>query len=365
MMKSILLIVLAGTTIASAAVLAPALPLDLVSNPTLASSSIISSLPQAPILNLSLPLSYLPDSRFKTKIAIGAPLLPVNPALMNILWFMSLVAAQEFTDQIRPRTYSTPTYRGVQITSYAWTEARFLLWGIFYAVNEMVASVRFHDVTVELYWEGKLVGKLKLAVKRAQSLAGGAANPTLDSGEDFAQSNVTGRDEGTTDTTPVDSNVTDSDLAPLTFSQSNASTTMAFAVSFESIAGASRVDRNDVFLTFYGALLHVAQFPPEMPMQDFHTGSPRGKLHLDMQEIGIGCQYGEVITALLYVPKYMMERSGFGYRETDFVVKLGGERACLGTLIKGLIPVERRENRRLADGITGGGGERRSDRLGG
>lgn len=61
----------------------------------------------------------------------------------------------------------------------------------------------------------------------------------------------------------------------------------------------------------------------------------------------------------------MMERSGFGYRETDFVVKLGGERACLGTLIKGLIPVERRENRRLADGMTGGGGERRSDRLGG
>lgn len=38
----------------------------------------------------------------------------------------------------------------------------------------------------------------------------------------------------------------------------------------------------------------------------------------------------------------MMENSGFGYKETDFVVSLSGEPACLGTIVKGLLPVERR-----------------------
>lgn len=52
-------------------------------------------------------------------------------------------------------------------------------------------------------------------------------------------------------------------------------------------------------------------------------------------------QYGWLINALLYVPKYMMEHTGFGYRETDFVVELGGEQACLGTITKRLLPVER------------------------
>lgn len=54
-------------------------------------------------------------------------------------------------------------------------------------------------------------------------------------------------------------------------------------------------------------------------------------------------QYGRLIGVFLFVPKYMMEHSNFGYRETDFLVKLGGEPACMGTLIKGLLPTERRE----------------------
>lgn len=55
-------------------------------------------------------------------------------------------------------------------------------------------------------------------------------------------------------------------------------------------------------------------------------------------------QYGNLINALFYVPKYMMEHSDFGYRETDFIIKLSGRVACLGTIMKGLLPeeVERR-----------------------
>ena len=37
-----------------------------------------------------------------------------------------------------------------------------------------------------------------------------------------------------------------------------------------------------------------------------------------------------------------MEHRSFGYKETDFLVKLGGEPACLGTLVRVLLPVESR-----------------------
>ena len=37
----------------------------------------------------------------------------------------------------------------------------------------------------------------------------------------------------------------------------------------------------------------------------------------------------------------MMEHKEFGYRETDFVAKMHGLQACLGTVIEG-VPVETR-----------------------
>lgn len=295
-------ILLAIATMASSAVLPPALPLDLLSNPTLSTQSSVStlspSLLDAPRPNLSLPFSVLPDSRFTVKISMGAPLLPINSALMNILYFMSIIAGQHFMQQLQPRTYSAPYYRAVQITTYGRTEARFLLWAIYYAVNDMVRTVRFNNVLLELYWEDELVGEIRVAVKQTSNLAGGAGDLSLDLGDQLAQPNLTGSGEGTTQPSPIVGSVTDSNLALLTFPHLNASTKPLavpprFAVSFESIAGAGNVDRNDVFLTFYAALLHVAQFPAESQMQSFQSDSPSGKLHLHMQDIGIGCQVSQ------------------------------------------------------------------------
>ena len=47
-------------------------------------------------------------------------------------------------------------------------------------------------------------------------------------------------------------------------------------------------------------------------------------------------QYSILNTALLYVPRYMLEHADFGYRETEFVVKVRGQGACLGTLLLAL-----------------------------
>ena len=300
-MNLIVLLISSAATISLAAGLPLALPLDLVSNPSLTSQSSVFTLTpsslKTPSSNLSLPVSYLPDRRFKVVLAIGAPLLPINSALINILSFMSLVAQQDFRHQLQPRTFSTMDYRDVQITTYAWTESRFLLWGIYCAVTDMVKYARFHNLALQLYWEDKLVGQIVVEVKRALSLAGGAGNLTEDFGDHLAQANQTASGGDAPQFEPVVGNAVDGDLAPLTFSRINASDTLStpptFAISFESIAGADQLDRNEVFLTFINALLHVAQFPAETQMQPFQSDSPSGKLYLYMQANGIGCQVSQ------------------------------------------------------------------------
>ena len=51
----------------------------------------------------------------------------------------------------------------------------------------------------------------------------------------------------------------------------------------------------------------------------------------------MGIQYGQVNTALAFVPLYMMEHPKFGYKETKFNVALDGVRACKGSIIDSLL----------------------------
>lgn len=143
-------------------------------------------------------------------------------------------------------------------------------------------------VMLDLFSEDKPVGRLKVAVKQALTLAGGTGNLTQALGEHLAQTNLTGSGEDTAPPNALVGNVTDSNLAPLGFSHLKASIILSpsrsRAVSFESIAGAAKVDINDVFLSFHNALLHVAQ------MQSFSSTSPSGNLHLHMQQTQVGCQ---------------------------------------------------------------------------
>lgn len=162
----------------------------------------------------------------------------------------------------------------------------------------MVKFARFNDVSLDLYWEDNLVGKLKIAVRGALDLASGAGNLTRDLGNFLPRPNLTGSDDDTMRPKSAVGTVTDSDLAPpLTSAPFNALDTLSlppsFAVSFESIAGAGKVDRNDLFLTFYNAFLHIAPFPVQSEMRSFHCESPSGNLHLHVQDVGIGCQVSQ------------------------------------------------------------------------
>ena len=200
--------------------------------------------------------------------------MPVDSFLVNILNFMGIVATQDFERKLSPRKYSTPGYREVEVTVLDSTETRFLLWGIYLAVTEMVRIVRFNEVKLELNWDNQLVGRIRVALRQRP-------------GAGLAQTNSTD-----TNLVPVVGNVIDEDPVSLTGSSINGTSLSirpGFHVTYDGLADAGRVNRNDVFLTFYNAIGHVAQFPAHDQMGSFDCQSPNGRLNLTMQDIMMGC----------------------------------------------------------------------------
>lgn len=201
---------------------------------------------------------------------------------------MSIIASQDYTQRLQPRSYSTPSYRDVKIMNFAWTEPRFLLWAMYEAIDFMVKFARFHDATMELWWEEKVVGRMRIA-----SLMRGSSSTAEAMTQDLvlAQSNLTDGEEGTTGSkSAVLGNATLSDLPSLASNASAAlSTPPEFTIEFAEVAGAQAISRNNIFLTFYAAFLHVAQFPAKNKMEDFDCASPNQVISLHMQELGSGC----------------------------------------------------------------------------
>ena len=141
---------------------------------TLAASLTLPS-PVSQISGIPL-VSSRPDPRFTIRTSIESTLLPPNAALVNVLHFMGIIAEQSFTQELAPRTYSAPEYRQVQITSYAHTEARFLLWAVYMAITQMIQTVRFHNTLLDLFWVGSFVGRIRIAVKPGINLPGASGN---------------------------------------------------------------------------------------------------------------------------------------------------------------------------------------------
>ena len=270
-----------------------------------------SVLPPAPQLG-----SDLPDSQFRVELTFDPPFLPVNPTLMNIIHFMSVVARSGFDEQIQPRIYSAPTNRQVQITTSAWTEARFLLWGIYLAAIDMIKFIRFHNVIVKLYWESSFVGLINITVRTVSSLADVAENGSRIVTDDGADLNLTGIGNKTAQAfverlnLPPAQNTTGSDSTDNIsiinsvktynneFSIPSTAPTLIrpkillaprLTIDFIRPPGALSLTRNDVFIAFFTTMLHLAQFPAENDMRPFNSKSLTDDLRVEMVETGVGC----------------------------------------------------------------------------
>ena len=275
----------------------------------------------------------LPDSRFEIEALFDSPLLPVNPTLAVITSFMSLVGQSDFEQVHEPCTYNSRKHPSVAITIHSSTETRFMLWGIYLAAIDMVKYVRFNDVVVNLLWNKQLVGQISVLGKTGQSLPSTNLNDTssfLDDGEGLSFGTISNGTrevsmerrnvptlEGGTRTVATKSNASTDSLVDTwntvcsnpsalpTGHSSNSSLLSNLAVDFQSVAGATRLKRNAVFLTFYAAMLHVAKFPVEDQLQHFNSKAPDVELRVYMFHVGIGCS---VRLSTLIIPTIHMKQ---------------------------------------------------------
>ena len=161
----------------------------------------------------------------------------------------------------------------------------------------MINYARFHEALVELYWQDNVVGRLKIGPGTRPSIsAGGEATQDLVSS---AQSNTTMATTGG-EAVKAGGSAPDSDivvpLAALNASAAAVSVRAPYSISFESIAGATKVSRNDLFELFYAALVHVSQYSVGSLMREFQSTTPNKKLTLYMKEHELGCQVRRELT---------------------------------------------------------------------
>ena len=261
------------------------------------------------------PAVQLPPSQFKVKLRFGPALLPADPTLANIIDFMGNLAHDGFYGQVQPRTYTSSLYPQVQIMSHTATEARFLLWGIYLAATEMINYLRFNGVTVDLNWKGSLVGKIELMLRTYPALSSAAVNGSRDAADNGGQLSLTSISNNTTsqflerrDVPPIQdvkaTNSTDSIsiINPVNTSTesiiismsppptpANPSPPPTLTIDFSSVVRAKRLRRNEVFLTFFAAILQIAPYPAKNSLAYFSCKPPNLDLRLHMYEIEDTC----------------------------------------------------------------------------
>ena len=281
---------------------------SLLSTATMTLTSVLSPTPQLE--------SNVPDPRFRVELIFQAAFLPVNPTFVNILDFMSVVAQDEFGEKVGPRTYSALMYPQVQIMTHGWTESRFLLWGIYLAATDMVNFYRFNNVMVKLYWEGKIVGNIDLMVNPDLVLPDAILNGTwsvIDDGGDLSAADISDKTnkslvgrlsiskvQNTTGSRIVDKGLVVNSVKTWNTLSSNSSTFPTpflpnallrprMTITFDRVGGATKLTRNNVFITFYAAMLHLAKFHAENDMRLFNSKVPTTGLRVHMFESGVGC----------------------------------------------------------------------------
>lgn len=271
--------------------------------------------------------SNLPDGRFRKELIFDAPFLPVNPTFINILNFMGTVAITDFDERFEPDTYTNPMYPQVQITTDRWTEARFLLWGIYLTAIDMVKFSRFHNVLIKLYWENNLVGQMSLMAKPSLKLPSTTRNDTRDFIDDSGEPSLAKISKNIVPSLverlnlPLVRNTTSTDIVsavnsdnrrlstlsisskPPNQSLPNAPLSTTLSITFARIAGAKKSSRNDVFLTFYTAILHLAESPAKNDMKSFNSKLPSANLRVNMLETGFGCSVNPNLALSVYFPE--------------------------------------------------------------
>lgn len=221
--------------------------------------------PSLSVTNVSLNAD-VPDPRFSVSHLFGPPLLPIVPCLMNVLYFMSEIAYGDFTQRHQPKTYRVPDYDEVEISTEVATCARFLIWGVWLAMEYMIANNRFQDVVWTLSWERTIVGTIRI-----QPSAPRTSLPSNNNSSNYNYTHLLGISSIIADNTA-------SRAEPPILTKPNISNQSLLdsqlVVEIESFTDSKPLTKYEVFMICYTGLLYCAQMPTEVTMQSFNTKSP-------------------------------------------------------------------------------------------
>ena len=231
---------------------------------------------------------------------------------------MSQIAYGDFTQRHPPKTYRIPSYDEVEILTGAAMTARFLIWGIWLAIEYMINNNRFNDVLWTLRWEETILGTIKIQASAPRLSLPGSSHIQRHSTE--SPWNGTAEPRAT---------ISDSNIA-------NNSLDARFEVTIHSFADGKALTKYEIFMVCYTGLLHCAQKPTAVPMQSFGNRSPIGDVSLHVYQYGPSIAYAYIIRTLSHIPLYLF-RDARGFREINFDLELDKVLCARGAITKGRV----------------------------
>ena len=248
-----------------------------------------------------------PDPRFSVVPSFNEGFLPPNATLVNVLYVLAGIADVDIKSNIQQQAWSDADFPQVEIITTSALKAVNLLFGIFAGIEYMVRYNRFYEVSLTLKWEKKTIGRIWIVLPGFDGLP--SSNSTgNDARKSIDYSSVVGN------LTDVDSNGSSTNLLNNTISLGT-----SIQMSIADIGGGRSLRRNQVFLTCYAALVHIAPSSNEAYMVDFTSKSPIGDVYINLLHWGPGIKNFRVIQAITYLPRLLLN-SPRGFREVSFRV---------------------------------------------
>ena len=298
------------------------------------SQTLSTTFTNAQLLNTTL-LGTDIDTHFGIVANYAETNIPVTPCLMNIVELLANYAELDWLGRVRQRhgvvlpSYPQVEFAVIPSAPATSVEVRFVVWGLWVGIRDIVSQNRFVEVEFELYWEEQVVAYIYIT--RPMDLGPSSSNETLGTDGPLTLSPPS---NGTASVTLDDPNSTTNLSDTLTderFSWSprfgyDAKTLTIFEVFLTVIAGlknAAPMAALDKVTSAYASAAVNVDANLQIFLHKRRTPRPRPPY----------LQYIHVIKALRLVPGYMLAEGRFA--ELIFVMQVNNLPVGEGYLASG------------------------------
>ena len=301
------------------------------------SQTLSTTFTNAQLLNTTLFSSDI-DPNFGIVANYAETKIPITPCLMNIVELLANYAALDWMSSVRVRQgVVLPSYPQIEFAVIpkdpaSSVEVRFVIWGIWVGIRDMINRNKFFEAEFELYWEEKVVAYMYFT--KPEDPGPSSNNMTL------------GTDE------PLTLSPTSDGTASVMLNSSNSTTNLSDTLNDDGFSWAplfpptaKTLSIFEVFLTVIAGLKNAAPHPAldkipgayasaavnvDASLQIFlhKRTSPRPRPPY--------LQYIHVIEALKLVPAYMKAQGRFA--ELYFLMQVNNVAVGDGYLRSGAIP---------------------------